>query len=78
MTHYSGNDKFENMVYVLSGLGITVNEAVDTIKELQQYLYDQLRTASSVITENPKQKSDLEISNRIEISDEFLNLKIDN
>lgn len=78
MAYYNGNDKFENMVYALYGLGITVNEAVDTIKELQQYLYDQLGTRASLITENPKQKSDLEISNRIEISDEFLNLKIDN
>ena len=78
MAYYNGNDRFENMVYALSGLGITVNEAVDTIKELQQYLYDQLGTRANLTTENPKQKSDLEISNRIEISDEFLNLKIDN
>ena len=62
----------------IKSLGTTVNEMAETLKNLQQYVYDQLGTASSVITENPKQKSDLEISNRIEISDEFLNLKIDN
>lgn len=74
MASYSG---FENMAYALQGLGITVNEAITTIQELQQYIYNQLGTPASLTTENPKRKSDLEISNRIEISEEFLNLKID-
>ena len=59
-------------------MSITMNEAMQTIKELQQYVYDQLGTPASLITENPKQKSDLEISNQIVVNDEFLNLKINN
>ena len=77
----AGNDEtdsWEQMVNALSKLNMSVHDAANTIANLQQYVYNQLGTASSVITENPKQKSDLEISNRIEISDEFLNLKIDN
>lgn len=68
-------NEFQNAI---QSLGTTVNEMAETLKSLQQYVYNQLGTVSSVITENPKQKSGLEISNRIEISDEFLNLKIDN
>ena len=46
--------------------------------DLCEYQLSELRPDTDAKTENPKQKSDLEISNRIEISDEFLNLKIDN
>lgn len=68
-------DEFRDAI---KSLGTTVNEVAEALKSLQQCVYNQLGTASSVMTENPKQKSGLEISNRIEISDEFLNLKIDN
>jgi hypothetical protein len=71
-------DSWEQMVNAFYKLNMNVKDAANAIESLQQTLYSQLGTASSVITENPKQKSDLEISNRIEISDEFLNLKIDN
>jgi hypothetical protein len=66
------------MVNAFYKLNMNVKDAANAVESLQQTLYSQLGTASSVMTENPKQKSDLEISNRIEISDEFLNLKIDN
>ena len=66
------------MAQTIQIMSITMNEALQTIKELQQYVYDQLGTPASLITENPKQKSDLEISNQIAVNDEFLNLKIDN
>ena len=71
-------DSWEQMANALYRLGLNTNNAANIIKNLQQTTYNQLGTASSVITENPKQKSGLEISNRIEISEEFLNLKIDN
>ena len=71
-------DSWEQMVNAFYKLNMNVKDAANAIENLQQVLYSQLGTASSVITENPKQKSGLEISNRIEISDEFLNLKIDN
>ena len=66
------------MANALYKLNMNVKDAANAIESLQQTLYSQLGTVSSVMTENPKQKSDLEISNRIEISEEFLNLKIDN
>ena len=68
-------NEFQNAI---QSLGTTVNEMAEALKGLQQYVYNQLGTPASLIIENPKQKSDLEISNRIEISEEFLNLKIDN
>ena len=71
-------DSWEQMVNAFYKLNMNVKDAANAIENLQQVLYSQLGTASSVITENPKQKSGLEISNRIEISEEFLNLKIDN
>lgn len=71
-------DSWEQMANVLYKLTLNTNSAVNAIQNLQQTVYNQLGTPASLITENPKQKSDLEISNRIEISDEFLNLKIDN
>ena len=71
-------DNWEQMANVLYKLTLSTNSAVNAIQNLQQTVYNQLGTPASLITENPKQKSDLEISNRIEISDEFLNLKIDN
>ena len=77
----AGNDEinsWEQMANALYKLNMNVKDAANAIENLQQVLYSHLGTASSVITENPKQKSDLEILNRIEISDEFLNLKIDN
>ena len=71
-------DSWEQMVNAFYKLNMNVKDAANAIENLQQVLYSQLGTQASLITENPKQKSDLEISNRIEISDEFLNLKIDN
>ena len=71
-------DSWEQMANALHKLNMGVNTAASNIQNLQQILYNQLGTASSVMTEKPKQKSDLEISNRIEISEDFLNLKIDN
>jgi hypothetical protein len=71
-------DSWEQMVNIFYKLNMTVKDTANAIQNLQQVLYNQLGTPASLITENPKQKSDLEISNRIEISDEFLNLKTDN
>ena len=71
-------NSWEHMVNALSTLGLRINDAVENVEKLQQILSLQLGAPASLITENPKQKSDLEISNQIEISDEFLNLKIDN
>ena len=71
-------DNWEQMANALYKLNMNVKDAANAIENLQQVLYSQLGTPASLITENPKQKSGLEISNRIEISDEFLNLKIDN
>ena len=66
-------DNFEAMINALGRLGVSAQEAIETIQELQQYIYNQLGTVSSVITENPNQKSDLEISSQIEMNDEFRN-----
>ena len=66
-------DNFEAMINALGRVGVSTQEAIETIQEFQQYIYNQLGTASSVMTENPKQKSDLEISSQIEMSDEFRN-----
>ena len=64
---------FEDMVNALQRVGTTTDAVANSIKNLQ-YLYSQLGTASSVKTENPNQKSDLEISDQIVISEEFANL----
>ena len=50
---------------------MTSDEVAKALKNLQQTLYDQLGTASSVITENPNQKSDLEISSQIVVNPDF-------
>ena len=71
MTYYNGNDGFENMVQALYKLTMTSDEVAKALKNLQQTLYDQLGTASSVITENPNQKSDLEISSQIVVNPDF-------
>lgn len=63
----------EDFVNALNATSSTVNRVTESLKSLQQYIYDQLGTASSVITENPNQKSDLEISDQIVISEEFAN-----
>ena len=58
--------------------GRTTNDVANTLTQLTKYINGQLGPETLAYTENPNQKSDLEISNRIAISNEFLNLKIDN
>ena len=58
--------------------GRTTNDVANTLTQLAKYINGQFGPETPAYTENPNQKGDLEISNRIAISDEFLNLKIDN
>ena len=71
-------------------VGVTTNEATEAISKLSQLMRDmeytnaridwleniisQLGPAPDAKTENPNQKSDLEIFNRIMPSEEFLKL----
>jgi hypothetical protein len=75
---YNTQKTMEDFVNALNATSSTVDSVAESLKGLQQYIYDQLGTASSVITENPNQNKGLEISNQIEVSEEFLNMKIDN
>jgi hypothetical protein len=72
------SNSWESMVNALKGLGITSKEAANTISELNKYINSQLGPATPEKTENPKRKKALEILPRIEVSEEFLNLKVDN
>ena len=49
------------------------NDVVDSLAELTKYINSQLGPETPANTENPNQKSDLEIFSQIEISDEFRN-----
>lgn len=64
-------DSWEQMANALYKLNMNVKDAASAIESLQQTLYNQLGAASSVITENPNQKSDLEISSRIVVNPDF-------
>lgn len=57
--------------------GRTTNDVIDSLAELTKYVNSQLGPETPADTENPNQKSDLEIFSQIEISPEFANL-IDN
>ena len=77
--NYTRNtSSFEAMGNALKGLGISVAEATKTIVELNKYINNQLGPETPEKTENPKRKKALEILPRIEVSEEFLNLKVDN
>lgn len=76
---------------VVSTVGVTIDEATEAISKLTQLMRDmecanaridwledrisQLEPAPDAKTENPNQKSDLEIFNRIVPSEEFLKLE---
>ena len=64
-------DSWEQMANALYKLNMNVKDAASAIESLQQTLYNQLGAASSVITENPNQKSDLEISSQIVVNPDF-------
>ena len=54
-------DTFEKMAIALGQVGVSVNEAIEGIKRLNQALNDLLRPVSDAKTENPNLKTDLEI-----------------
>ena len=68
----------EDFVNALNAASSTVDSVTESLKGLQQYVYDQLGTRTKVLTENPNRNKGLEISDQIEVSEEFLNMKIDN
>ena len=85
------NDITYDLVSSIGSIGVTVdqfsesmNQLVELMKSMEcanariDYIEDKLRQlepAPDAKTENPKQKSDLEIFSQIELSPEFLKLE---
>lgn len=61
-------DTFEKMAIALGQVGVSVNEAIEGIKRLNQALNDLLRPVSDAKTENPNLKTDLEIFEQNRVS----------
>lgn len=53
---------------LINELGMSVQDFAETLRA-----FNQFASGANAKTENPNQKSDLEISSQIEISDEFRN-----
>ena len=73
MQRTSFNEQVEALVKAMREMGSTAAELTECINKL-----NQLQPGTPTNTDTPNQKSDLEIFPQIEISEEFLNLKIDN
>ena len=54
-------DSFAELAIALGRLGVSINEAVEGIRKLQQALENLPGSASSATPENPNLKTDLEI-----------------
>lgn len=54
-------DNFAKLAIALGRLGVSINEAVEGIRKLQQALENLPGPASSATPENPNLKTDLEI-----------------
>lgn len=64
------SSSFESLSCRVNLLEDSMSETLATLKELQDYI----RSTTSAKTENPKQKSDLEIFPQIEWDEDFLKL----
>ncbi len=58
----------QQIAKVINELGMSAQDFAETLRA-----FSQLASGANAKTENPNQKSDLEFSPRIEISDEFRN-----
>ena len=58
----------KQMAKVINELGMSARDFAETLRA-----FNQLVSEANAKTENPNQKSDLEIFSQIEISDEFRN-----